>query len=791
MTSNPSLYGHAYTRLFTYTEDGIYCEFEANGGVNLLHGLMYSDPVNIPSAPDKLRKHVYELRRLKRKQHGSDKNNSWVIARELGSVAREGEKTATLGSGDNLVVWDEGFGGLSVPSGSSAVLWASDKVLPEREQFAKIASACFLFLSADVLRGAGALISRQISWERSATELMWQIQNNPALSYLLKAPHILISFAEDGAVHIWRANGELKAELILAHGGGEGTLRGESEVALQSGVDDSFILMTASLARRFPAILSCEQSRWVKGVLKQAESFLTSGYTRDNLRSNIYPPADESDDTAIAFEIPLAPGQVASDPDCWCVSNNVSGKRIFDTAFEYVVKGAEAIENLPRFSFGALTTVDRWEIESFQNIRNLIVGYAAVSSVRPLSIAVFGSPGSGKSFGVTQIAKNVLPGKVEKLEFNVSQFTGLADLGAAFQRVRDVILEGKLPLVFFDEFDSDRDGLSLGWLKSFLMPMQDGRFKDGSGEHPLGKCILVFAGGTAASFVEFVASLRSEKPEEQQAFKAVKGPDFVSRLKGTIDVLGPNPTGEDDKNYILRRALLLRSLCERKLNIKRGIAPVSANIIQAMLLVPSYKHGARSMEAILDMSRLEDNVWEPVSLPFYSQLSLHVDADAFIRLVLREVILNSYLEQLAQAIHADFRKKITARDQAGAPYDIPWEQLPEDIKDSNREQAASFAGKLSDMGYSYDAGDTPFPSVEAFSQDEILLLAQNEHLRWIESRRAHGWTYGEVRDDEKKIHPLIIPWEDLSAEEQQKDVDVIENLIPLLASVGLRVYRTI
>jgi len=65
-----------------------------------------------------------------------------------------------------------------------------------------------------------------------------------------------------------------------------------------------------------------------------------------------------------------------------------------------------------------------------------------------------------------------------------------------------------------------------------------------------------------------------------------------------------------------------------------------------MLLVPKYKHGARSMEAILDMSRIEGNAWEPThgSQPpchftFYSQLSIHVDADAFIKLVLREVIL--------------------------------------------------------------------------------------------------------------------------------------------------------
>jgi len=52
-----------------------------------------------------------------------------------------------------------------------------------------------------------------------------------------------------------------------------------------------------------------------------------------------------------------------------------------------------------------------------------------------------------------------------------------------------------------------------------------------------------------------------------------------------------------------------------------------------MLNVPKFHHGARSMEAILDMSRIENGVWEPAALPFHSQLALHVDADAFKKLV--------------------------------------------------------------------------------------------------------------------------------------------------------------
>jgi len=210
-----------------------------------------------------------------------------------------------------------------------------------------------------------------------------------------------------------------------------------------------------------------------------------------------------------------------------------------------------------------------------------------------------------------------------------------------------------------------------------------------------------------------------------------------------------------------------------------------------MLLAPKYKHGARSMEAILDMSRIEGNVWEPVSLPFYSQLSLHVDADAFIKLVLREVILSSYTEKLAQAIHEDFCDKERKLGNHDAPYVKPWADLPESIRESNRDQARSFTQKLNMIGYTYDAGDTPFPSVEAFDADTILLLAQNEHIRFVNERTAAGWVHGPVRDNEKKIHTLLVEWTELPDEEKQKDINAAENIIPLLKSIGLRVYQTI
>ncbi|MCL2574593.1 MAG: AAA family ATPase [Defluviitaleaceae bacterium] len=705
---NIILYGHANTIVFTYTKNGKFHKSAMLGGIALpirsiriaLENAEEGVSLGVGMAhPDSnlYRRDYYDVRKMMGTDnvpyHGISRYLGYEEGETEGNIVKEVFGNPDVPS-DLLLVWDEGHGGLDIPDSRFAI-WASDKALPDPEQFEKVAKNCFLFLDANVLRKAGAFISRQISWERTATELIYEIQNNPSINYLLKARRLLITFGFDGAAFIIpnEKSSKPEASLILVHGDAEGSINNRRPSQFSNAF--MFVAMTTNLATTIRSIfmapgmdIMLAQSKDIFGTaLEAALNFMEMGHfesmgetvlklmdqvptdaakvgsflrfvieSAEVITKHIELDDGESVDGGAppsknisieprswpAFYIPIE-GSEKSLPHDWTIISNVGNREIYDVAFEYVQYGAVAIEGLPQFSLGAFTTVDRWEIESYQNIANLILQYANTESTRPLSISVFGSPGSGKSFGVTQIAKNILPGKVEKLEFNVSQFLSMADLAAAFQKVRDVILEGKLPLVFFDEFDSDREGMALGWLKSFLMPMQDGRFKDDSGEHPVGKCILVFAGGTAPNFEEFIAPMTSEDKETRQDFKNVKGPDFVSRLKGTINVLGPNPKNDDDKNYILRRALLLRGLCERKLTMQNGKAPISPSVIHAMLQVPEYKHGARSMEAIMDMSRIDDGIFEPAALPFHTQLELHVDADAFLELVMRS---NNKMEEM-------------------------------------------------------------------------------------------------------------------------------------------------
>jgi hypothetical protein len=239
---------------------------------------------------------------------------------------------------------------------------------------------------------------------------------------------------------------------------------------------------------------------------------------------------------------------------------------------------------------------------------------------------------------------------LESLECNVAQFRSVDDLGDALTRAASINNQGKIPLVFFDEFDCECDSTRLGWLKYFLAPMQDGTFYGAKQTIHVGRAIFVFAGGVYRTIFDFdafagaVAGADLDKTEtllkHQIDFREQKGPDFVSRLRGHINILSINPdeTAIKDDNGIpikpiIRRALILRSQIEAAGMIadREGsqVATIDNDILYALLTVDEYRHGVRSMEAILQMCTPLDGLIEKASLPSFAQLNMHVDADEF------------------------------------------------------------------------------------------------------------------------------------------------------------------
>ena len=57
------------------------------------------------------------------------------------------------------------------------------------------------------------------------------------------------------------------------------------------------------------------------------------------------------------------------------------------------------------------------------------------------------------------------------------------------------------------------------------------------------------------------------------------------------------------------------------------------------------------------------------------------------------------------------------------------------------------------------------PELQGLSE----LLAANTHDLWAAQRLAEGWSYGERRDDQQKLHPCLIPYQQLPESEKEYD----------------------
>jgi len=675
----------------------------------------------------------------------------------------------------------------------------------------------------DDLRCSDLLISRNLSWEHTAIDLVRAFESNAALYMLRYARQCVVGISYDGAFIADFSGKDAAYTLVYDPLGIEGnfsaTLKGEMPGRtdiLASWIMKSIASGTPSLPVAAGCALCASRKITLSGFDKETLSFPCDAAMKidKNTMSSVTVPRDVEPEWTILSELDRHLNQQGLE---------VLAESIVKFGVEKAIFSQPVV--IPVGKVGGVTSVDRYECENLRAIYNLISQYVRdVSAPRPLSIAVFGAPGAGKSFGVKQIITAVVGNNAKGkplstfIELNMSQISTYDALVAALHQVRNANLKGLLPVLFFDEFDSSVDGKPLYWLKSFLAPMQDGEFREGEVSHPVGRAIFVFAGGTSHSFEAFARQgetdegLSLEETSRRQAFVQAKGPDFVSRLRGFINVLGPNRvsgrTGlasrtDEDPLYIIRRAVFVNS-------ILKGDAPgiVSGNglqidpgIVRAMLKTHRFKHGVRSISAFIQMCRLSGCArFERSHLPDAAQLELHVDARQFISLC-SEDCHESYILQWARALHDVYCKE---QEKAGwkfgekkdpvrkiNPLLADFDTLTPFFRESNIDSAKAIPAKLKLLGYGYRK-HLQKPSVFEFPQDVIAQnverISEFEHDRWYQFYIRHGWKWAAKRNDDKKEHHLLVPYAELPREEKQKDTTVITIIPKVLAESGFEVY---
>ena len=68
-------------------------------------------------------------------------------------------------------------------------------------------------------------------------------------------------------------------------------------------------------------------------------------------------------------------------------------------------------------------------------------------------------------------------------------------------------------------------------------------------------------------------------------------------------------------------------------------------------------------------------------------------------------------------------------------------------------------------------------------------IAKNVHEVWSEGRMKDGWTYGEERDDARKHHPCLVPYENLTETEKEYDRNTSQETLKLIIKLGFKIVK--
>jgi rubredoxin len=157
---------------------------------------------------------------------------------------------------------------------------------------------------------------------------------------------------------------------------------------------------------------------------------------------------------------------------------------------------------------------------------------------------------------------------------------------------------------------------------------------------------------------------------------------------------------------------------------------------------------------------------------------------------------DALIEQAARNGHEKYAAQMIASMRQGgqtAPdlgeRTAVWEKLDDTYKKANFDRAEYAPVIFAEAGYEFTEDMESEIKWDALPDDVKLKLAKAEHGRWNAERAVSGWVYAAKRDNEKRNHPCITAWDELSADVQSYDFEGVKNILDDFREAGLYLGR--
>ena len=93
------------------------------------------------------------------------------------------------------------------------------------------------------------------------------------------------------------------------------------------------------------------------------------------------------------------------------------------------------------------------------------------------------------------------------------------------------------------------------------------------------------------------------------------------------------------------------------------------------------------------------------------------------------------------------------------------------------------------MSYTPTPINTDDVKLDKSLEDLIEALAEDVHNQWARERMKGGWKYGPERNDSLKLHPCLVPYNELPESEKQYDRITATSTLKLIKKFGFDIVK--